>query len=321
MESVIFDGKEYTKASVLAEKFRYTSDYLGQLCRGKKVDARLVGRAWYVNLESLEQHRAARYKTQDKENPAEISEKKPIHNYLSRIDVEPIIKRKTIRILMNQKGSVSELPVKYEVDDQALIPRIQKNSLSVSLPVNPAEAERLKINKVVPGVANFAPEPLPEVYLKGSIPVVAIPESTTEDVPEDSNSKENKAITGTFDVTSKDRSPVERKVVMVRPRKIRSTESVAKTANLLPKAVVNSTKSASSAPLPPGTFKPKLVVTEKTASSPTPATLFRPLLTFIIAVFLSLGLLASSYEATVTSGGSYERGMVFTFDNFKELFR
>ena len=62
MEVVIFEGKEYTKASVLAARFRYTSDYLGQLCRGKKVDARLVGRAWYINLDSLNHHRDGRYK-------------------------------------------------------------------------------------------------------------------------------------------------------------------------------------------------------------------------------------------------------------------
>ena len=66
MEAVIFDGKEYTKASVLAERFGYTQDYLGQLCRAKKVDARLVGRAWYINLESIEKHRSSRYKVEDK---------------------------------------------------------------------------------------------------------------------------------------------------------------------------------------------------------------------------------------------------------------
>jgi len=42
MDKVVFDKKEYTKASIAAKQFKYTSDYVGQLCRLEKVDARLV---------------------------------------------------------------------------------------------------------------------------------------------------------------------------------------------------------------------------------------------------------------------------------------
>lgn len=179
MESVVFDGKEYTKASVLAERFRYTQDYLGQLCRGKKVDARLVGRAWYINLDSLQSHRSARYKAQKEIKAAEISHIKPSNNYLSRIDIEPVLKGKTVRIVKNDNDEQSEVSVKYEADDYSLIPKVQKATPATWIPICPAEAEVLSVKEELPGT-KFKPEPLPEVYLSGQIAVEGIPEMMEE---------------------------------------------------------------------------------------------------------------------------------------------
>ncbi|MEK7634818.1 MAG: hypothetical protein AAB446_00050, partial [Patescibacteria group bacterium] len=50
-KSLYLKGKKYISASRAAEVTGYASDYIGQLCRGKKVTATLVGRSWYV-LES-----------------------------------------------------------------------------------------------------------------------------------------------------------------------------------------------------------------------------------------------------------------------------
>lgn len=60
MDTVVIDGVTYTKASTLAKDFRYTTDYIGQLCRADKVDAQLVGRSWYASRESLEDHASKR---------------------------------------------------------------------------------------------------------------------------------------------------------------------------------------------------------------------------------------------------------------------
>ncbi len=58
MESDLFsEGKRYISAGRASEKFGYTADYIGQLCRAKKVNAKLIGRTWYVDFESLVQHR------------------------------------------------------------------------------------------------------------------------------------------------------------------------------------------------------------------------------------------------------------------------
>ena len=194
MEVVIFEGKEYTKASVLAARFRYTSDYLGQLCRGKKVDARLVGRAWYINLDSLNHHRDGRYKnvivkSKDKayDVPIKIEEslasKIPSKNYLSRIDVEPILKKKTVALFKNKNGNLTEFPVKYETDDYSLIPRVNKNSVSRNVVITQADAEKLKVHKEDAAHTMFKAEPLPEVYLKGKISVAGL-EEAMEALPE-----------------------------------------------------------------------------------------------------------------------------------------
>lgn len=58
METLVLEGKTYVKASKAAQSSGYTSDYVGQLCRGGKVDAHLVGRSWYVNIDDLDSHRA-----------------------------------------------------------------------------------------------------------------------------------------------------------------------------------------------------------------------------------------------------------------------
>lgn len=180
MESVVFDGKEFVKASVLAEKFRYTQDYLGQLCRGKKVDARLVGRAWYINLDSLNSHRTARYKVAPKTETVEV--RKPSNHYLSRIDVEPVLKQKTVKIMKGESGKLTEFSMKYEGDDYSLIPRVNKSAISSNLHIVPAEAEKLKVHKYkdVKNITNFKAEPLPEVYLAGKLKVEGIDEVTEE---------------------------------------------------------------------------------------------------------------------------------------------
>ncbi len=189
MESVIFDGKEYVKASVLATRFRYTADYLGQLCRGKKVDARLVGRAWYINLDSLNLHRSGRYKTAPAKEEAEFSVRKPPSHYLSRIDVEPILRKKTVSLVKSTKGVWTELSVKYEEDDHSLIPRVNKEAVSKNIPVNPAEAERVKIQKEKSPITSFKAEELPEVYLRGAINIAGL-EEATEAPPEIIEKKE-----------------------------------------------------------------------------------------------------------------------------------
>ena len=58
-DDLYFDGKKYISSSRAAKISGYVNDYIGQLCRDGKLDCRMVGRSWYVGLESLIQHKSS----------------------------------------------------------------------------------------------------------------------------------------------------------------------------------------------------------------------------------------------------------------------
>lgn len=91
MKTLQLDGVEYVKASEAAKAHGYTSDYVGQLCRGGKIKAELVGRSWYVNIESLLKHRKNRYRSNQKKTKEAIEvtkreqKKEETPHYYSRV--------------------------------------------------------------------------------------------------------------------------------------------------------------------------------------------------------------------------------------------
>lgn len=352
MDSVVFDGKEYTKASVVAEKFRYTQDYLGQLCRGKKVDARLVGRAWYVNIDSLTSHKDSRYKPTAAVKTAEISPKKPSNHYLSRIDVEPILKKKTIKIFKAENGALSEVPVTYEADDHALIPRINKEAVSVELPIDPVGAEAVRVKKVGSEKSTFAPEELPEVYLRGTLSVSGIPEPTEAAIPEEvpqpikvsivREATEQRSIpsdTPHASVKTVVTQPqIKPKTITVRPRiqtnvpasqpapPSKATSSPRPTmasADPTPvqKTVPVETKKSSVAATPPR-FTPTLVVKKVEETVPPPSLFIRavvPVSILVIAFICSGFVLVTTAEVLATSS-SYNDRLVIQAANLLALY-
>src|SRR4051812_10524718 len=57
MNELTIDGKLYISSKRAAEITGYAKDYIGQLCREGHVDARMVGRSWYVLESSIWAHR------------------------------------------------------------------------------------------------------------------------------------------------------------------------------------------------------------------------------------------------------------------------
>ncbi len=55
-ESLIIEGKQYISSRRAAEIAGYSNDYVGQLCRAKKLTCRMVGRFWYVDQQSILRH-------------------------------------------------------------------------------------------------------------------------------------------------------------------------------------------------------------------------------------------------------------------------
>jgi hypothetical protein len=56
-QPLVMDGKAFISSAQAARLVGYTKDYVGQLCRAGKLDAKLIGRSWYVSEESITQHK------------------------------------------------------------------------------------------------------------------------------------------------------------------------------------------------------------------------------------------------------------------------
>jgi hypothetical protein len=201
MINVTFDGVEYTKATHVAKQFGYTSDYLGQLCRAKKVNARLVGRSWFINVPSLEVHRKKKYqskKTAEKpvaeeqdievkvtaghvggEVPITVTKSAqksdtPSKKYLRRVPAPDAPARKVAEKEL-ESGGVKHVSVHYEADEHSLIPKVSERK-AISLKVGIAGAEALKIHSGNNKVSFLEPAPLPDVALSGSLSISEIPD-------------------------------------------------------------------------------------------------------------------------------------------------
>lgn len=181
MEVISIDGVEYLKASTAAKRFKYTADYIGQLCRGRKVDAKLIGRTWYVNplsLSVLKEPKASKAKkSSSSENIVDDTTKISI----SRTDVNSALSKKTVRSLQssyqnhNFAKRIGWKPIAYEDDTAELIPQLQvEGARSAKLLVDLAEGHTLPVASLTDGTFDLVSENLPEVALTGNIAIHSV---------------------------------------------------------------------------------------------------------------------------------------------------
>ncbi|MEK9184548.1 MAG: hypothetical protein AAB866_00060, partial [Patescibacteria group bacterium] len=88
---IYFEGKKFISAKYAAEVSGYASDYVGQLCREGKIEAKMIGRAWYVEEYALK-------------------------NYKGIVDT-----------IVDEKKSLSE--IKYSIDTRPLMPILAKRDV------------------------------------------------------------------------------------------------------------------------------------------------------------------------------------------------
>lgn len=69
LPEIFFDGEKYVSSKQAAKLVGYTNDYIGQLCRSKKLKCRRVGRDWFVAESAIFHYR---------ENLATILSKEPV---------------------------------------------------------------------------------------------------------------------------------------------------------------------------------------------------------------------------------------------------
>ncbi len=297
MDSVVFDGVEYVKASEVAKRFKYTSDYVGQLCRGKKVDARLVGRTWFVNPDSLTEHKGGKRSkaTADKTSRSNDS---AIKTKTELVKVNSPLKNKTAkRISASEGASDTEehfVKISYEQDQESLIPsfkspEVKQKPVPKFVRIEPAQAKKIKISGSKKKVTTFKSEGLPEVALSGKLSV-----STYDDVEEAEPIDD--AVVAPVEITE-----VLVPEAKVKPAKVVSMQSVAPKTNL-------STK--------PATFVPKSVINQPKKLSPV--VLLSPLISTAIAAVIALAIFAASSQTTVSSDKS-SSGITLQTANLLEI--
>jgi hypothetical protein len=134
MDVLNVNGKSFVKASVLARELGYTADYIGQLCRGKKVSAQLVGRSWYVDRDSIREHKKNRYRSTHAQSIKAIQLEK--NNTVAKSGIQ----NSAIDSNFYRYSATAKPVPKYEPDDADLLPHI-KAPLSDSLNVKVKSAE------------------------------------------------------------------------------------------------------------------------------------------------------------------------------------
>ena len=55
--NILIEGKEYVSSERAAKLVGYTKDYVGQLARAGKIDAKRIGRSWYIAQDSINKHK------------------------------------------------------------------------------------------------------------------------------------------------------------------------------------------------------------------------------------------------------------------------
>jgi hypothetical protein len=109
MEELTLDGKIFISSKRAAQITGYAKDYVGQLCREGRVEARSVGRNWYILESSIREHRFGAEKV------TPIAELEPETDDIkdtwkaSSYAAEPVSSLLTV-----QKAEVESVPVPHE---------------------------------------------------------------------------------------------------------------------------------------------------------------------------------------------------------------
>ena len=125
-DSLILEGKNYISARRAHEVTGYTSDYIGQLCRGGKLDCKMVGRGWFVTEDSIVKHKISNSDpiisriVSKKEN-----KKDEIKDSLKSEEIKPVEIEK-----LEKKEIVTKNVFKYDTDKSPLLPLLKKIEFS-----------------------------------------------------------------------------------------------------------------------------------------------------------------------------------------------
>jgi len=187
VKKISFGDKDYVKASEIAKRFKYTQDYVGQLCRSGKVDSRLVGRTWYVVPESVTSYRKTKHKTQRTTQPKIV--KAASGRPKKKISVKPVLRGKTAKGIAAKPSTRSRVSaaVSYSPDTVSHIPILQPAVTTGSEPsarsVGTQKLAKPRGIRVVPHSKKktlLSAEKIPEITLSGKLKIKSTNEIEVE---------------------------------------------------------------------------------------------------------------------------------------------
>lgn len=160
MDLLEFEGVPYLKASAIAKKLGYTADYVGQLCRSGKVEAKLVGRTWYVSETSIKGHKSSRNRSSKSKTQEALKvsiRKDAVDRPTGNSSAAPAA------VVKNFYKKIPEQKFKYSEDGAELIPVLSKkpDSVRAKVAVVHADAKPLKISDSKPSYSLTATEKKP----------------------------------------------------------------------------------------------------------------------------------------------------------------
>jgi hypothetical protein len=149
MNTITIDSKKYVKATDIARELGYTADYVGQLCRARKVDAQLVGRSWYVSEDSIREHKQSRYRSTKKASKETIAQSLEARDADSKNSPStPLIAHKDNTRLSGEKlytPAPSSKESYYFTDEAPLSPEGASKIKNGRLPVSFDDAHKVEI--------------------------------------------------------------------------------------------------------------------------------------------------------------------------------
>lgn len=183
MDVLLIGEREYMKVSSAARETGYTTDYIGQLCRAKKIDAKLVGRTWYVLADEVHAHRRTRGRSSKEKT------RQALQTELAREGGE------------NASAARERLPeyrkhllghkISYTSDSHELAPRPAQGHVTVisedtEESIDTIGEHNLKIeSQEDTEKVSFTKAEKPEVKWNGTIVVSSLPETEAEESAED----------------------------------------------------------------------------------------------------------------------------------------
>ncbi len=137
MNVIDISGIRYLKATDAAKKVGYTTDYVGQLARGGKVDAKQIGRAWYVSEEDILAHKKGNHRS-TKQKSHEVFQKTIAHS--ERAIYNSVYSPETRATWMPEyRKRLLDTSVTYEKDSTPLVPQKMVGG-HVELPLQASES-------------------------------------------------------------------------------------------------------------------------------------------------------------------------------------